>query len=376
MQVIPAMQATNRNQVRMIMGAVLVMIMSLAVILPITSYAFFPRYYPVIHYAPIGGGSGFSGSWHNPSSHFPGGSGGGSGNTGNSNNGSTPSTSTTTQSRTVTLTNTTTTVTITKTYTQVVTQTYVINHYIKYYLYPTLKWVFTLVNIGTQQQAGYHTISSEKLFTPGYGFGGGGIFVPVYSQEAVYAFNYAPSVKPVITGWYVGGTSESSSPPSLASQSVSEYLSSIQEAVNTIQDQAKITLTNTTTIINNTKIVPVPKPGQNNTNIITEWPLPYFYGTKDFVNTSYTAAGYAQQAFNDFTHGNIPGGLQNLLNVQASTAKFGYMLAWDDFAIPTYVVSSIVTTPLTPWSIAHALKAGVNAVENAVGTVVNFFSHL
>jgi len=41
------------------------------------------------------------------------------------------------------------------------------------------------------------------VFTPG-GFGGSGIFVPVYSQEAIYALNIAPTTKPVITGWYVG----------------------------------------------------------------------------------------------------------------------------------------------------------------------------
>jgi hypothetical protein len=362
------MQATNRNQVRMVMSTVLVVVVALVTILPMVAHAMFtniardgfyiPPKSPPPPPPPNNGGSSSSGG--SPTQN-PG--------TGNSNSGSS---STTTSSKTVTLTNTTTTVTIKETYTQVVEKTYVVNHYIEYYMYPTLKWVFTLVNIGSQQQPGYHSVGNTKTFTPG--FGGNSIFVPVYSQEAVYSFNYAPSTKPVIVGWYVGGTSESSSPPQLASQSVNTYLSGIQDAVNTIQNQAKVTLTNTTTIINNTKIVP--KPGSNNTVYVPVWQMPYFYGMKDFVNASYTAAGYAQQAFNDFQHGNIAGGLQNLLNMQTSVAKFGYMLAWDDFAIPTYIVSSIVTTPLTPWSIAHALKVGVNAVENAVGTVVNFFSHL
>jgi hypothetical protein len=77
-------------------------------------------------------------------------------------------------------------------------------YYVYYYMYPDLKWVFTLVNIGSQQAPGYHSVGSEKLFTPG--FGGNGIFVPVYSQEAIYILNIAPSTKPVITGWYVGNT--------------------------------------------------------------------------------------------------------------------------------------------------------------------------
>jgi hypothetical protein len=77
-------------------------------------------------------------------------------------------------------------------------------YYVYYYMYPDLKWVFTLVNIGSQQAPGYHSISNQLMFTPG--FGGNGIFVPVYAQEAIYALNIAPSTKPVITGWYVGNT--------------------------------------------------------------------------------------------------------------------------------------------------------------------------
>jgi hypothetical protein len=178
--------------------------------------------------------------------------------------GSNGSTSTTTSSKTVTLTNTTTTVTITKTYTQVVTKTYVINHYIEYYMYPIIKWVFTLVNIGYEQAPGYHTIGSEELFTPG--FGGSGIFVPVYAQEAIYVLNIAPSTKPQITGWYVGSTSESSSPPSLASQSVNTYLSGIQKTVNTIRHQYKVTLTNTTKTTTYWNYITITQPSPTGTN--------------------------------------------------------------------------------------------------------------
>jgi len=238
----------NRNmELRTITSIVLVAIVTLVAILPLVAHAML-----YIH----GGGGGVGGV---PTRHPS------SGNTGNSNNGST----TTTSSKTVTLTNTTTTYTITKTYTQVVTQTYVVNHYIYEYMYPILQWTFTLVNIGQYQAPGYHSVGSEKLFTPGFG-GGSGIFVPVYAQEAIYTLNIAPSTKPQITGWYVGRTSESSSPPQLASQSVDTYLSGIQETVNTIQNQTKVTLTNTTKTItkyiNNTQPSPSPTPNQISPN--------------------------------------------------------------------------------------------------------------
>jgi len=225
----------------MVMTVALVAIVALVAVMPLVAHAML-----YIH----GGGGGVGGV---PTRHPS------SGNTGNSNNGST---STTTSSKTVTLTNTTTTYTITKTYTQVVTQTYVVNHYIYEYMYPIIKWVFTLVNIGGQQAPGYHSVGNQLMFLPG--FGGSGIFVPVYAQEAVYTLNIAPSTKPQITGWYVGKTSQSSSPPSLASQSVDTYLSGIQETVNTIQNQYKVTLTNTTKTI--TKYINDTQPGTNSTS--------------------------------------------------------------------------------------------------------------
>jgi hypothetical protein len=145
-----------------------------------------------------------------------------------------PVTSTTSQSTTSTTSGQspgTQVITITKTYTQYVYDTYEVNHYIYYYMYPIIQWVFTLVNIGQYQQPGYHMVGSEKLFTPGYG--SGGIFVPVFAQEAIYIFNIAPSTKPQITGWYVGKTSQSTSGPFLISQSSTPpQLSSVQQAVD------------------------------------------------------------------------------------------------------------------------------------------------
>jgi hypothetical protein len=145
-----------------------------------------------------------------------------------------PVTSTTSQSTTSTTSTPTVitkTITITKTYTQYIYDTYEVNHYIYYYMYPIIKWVFTLVNIGQYQAPGYHSVGSEKLFTPGSG--SGGIFVPVFAQEAVYTYNIAPTTKPQITGWYTGSTSQSSSGPFLVSQSSSPpQLTGVQQAVD------------------------------------------------------------------------------------------------------------------------------------------------
>jgi len=333
------------------MSAVLVVVIALVAILPL-----------VAHAIPVWG--------DNP--HYSGGapppSNTGSSSGGSSNSGS-PTTQTIKQSKTVTLTNTTTTYTITKTYTQVVTQTYVINHYIEYYLYPLLKWTFTLVNIGGQQAQGYHAIGNTKTFTPGYS-SSGGIFVPVYSQEAVYAFNYAPSTKPVIVGWYVGGTSESSSPPQLASQSVSEYLSNIQQTVNTIQQQAKVTLTNTTTIINNTKIVPVPKPGSNNTQYITnQLPTPYYYSPQDITTAYQTSYHYWLQTVSDLLHGNIIGAAQSFAKALHYNDKGTYEQVYNFYSGVVSTLYKAVADPNYTWSIAHALSVG--NIIGAVGTVLS-----
>jgi len=324
-------------------------------------------------------------------------------NTGSSNSNGNPTTQTIKHSRTVTLTNTTTTVTITKTYTQVVTQTYVINHYIEYYLYPLLKWTFTLVNIGSQQAPGYHSVGNTKTFTPGYG-GSNGIYVPVYAQEAIYSLNIAPSTKPVITGWYVGGTSESSSPPSLASQSVNTYLSSIQESVNTTMHQYNVTLTNTTTIINNVFMYwnnkTIPLPGNNNTQYV--WIKPYFYSKQDII-TAFTDSGvsfglgyqYAMKAGQDLLSGNWGQAGKDLFTSSYLTglglyqaARGAEMVAWNYLiAYPTLAWEYIVSDPNTPWSIAHALGVtgtmasfgagtAVSALEAGGSYIANWFSHL
>jgi len=282
-----------------------------------------------------------------------------------------------------------------------VTKTYVINHYIEYYMYPIIKWTFTLVNIGSQQAPGYHSISNEKLFTPGFG-GGNGIFVPVYSQEAIYRFNIAPSTKPVITGWYVGGTSESSSPPQLAGVSASPpVLSGMQEAVNTIQNQVKVTLTNTTKYITqpgSNKTIPLP--GSNNTQYL--WIVPYFYSKQDII-TAFTDSAvsfglgyqYAMKAGQDLLSGNWGQAGKDLFTSSYLTglglyqaARGAEMVAWNYLvAYPTLAWEYIVSDPHTPWSIAHALGVtgtmasfgagtAVSALEAAGSYIVNWFSHL
>jgi hypothetical protein len=181
-----------------------------------------------------------------------------------------PVTSTTSQSTTSTTGGQspgTQVITITKTYTQYIYDTYEVNHYIYYYMYPIIQWVFTLVNIGGQQAPGYHSVGNQLVFLPGYG-GGNGIFVPVFAQEAVYVFNIAPSTKPVITGWYTGKTSQSSSGPFLVSQSSTPpQLTGIRDAVNTIQQQASYTVPNITktTTYWNYIIQPSPTPSPTGT---------------------------------------------------------------------------------------------------------------
>jgi hypothetical protein len=340
----------SRNQIRTrIMSAVLVAVVTLVVILPL-----------VAHAIPVWGDNPrYSGGAPPPPPS----------NTGNSNSNNGQTTSTTTQSRTVTLTNTTTTYTITKTYTQVVTKTYVINHYIEYYMYPIIKWVFTLVNIGSQQAPGYHSVGNQLMFTPGSG--SGGIFVPVFAQEAVYAYNIAPSTKPQITGWYTGSTSQSSSPPSLASQSVDTYLSGIQETVNTIQDQARVTLTNTTSIItkyiNNTKPVPVPI---NNTQYITNQPpTPYYYSPQDITTAYQTSYHYWLQTVSDLLHGNIKGAAQSFAKALHYNDKGTYEQVYNFYSGVVSTLYKAVADPNYTWSIAHALSVG--NIIGAAGTVLS-----
>jgi hypothetical protein len=265
--------------------------------------------------------------------------------------------------QTFTTTNTYTTQTITKTYTQYIYDTYVVDHYIYYYMYPVLNWVFTLTNIGQLQAPGYHNVGNEKLFLPGFG-GGSGIFVPVFAQEAVYVFNIAPSTKPQITGWYTGSTSQSSSGPFLVSQSSTPpQLTSIQETVNTIQQQASFTVPNiskTTTYWNyNTQS------GNNNTIILT--PKPYYYSPQDIAVAYLTGNIYETQAVSDLLNGNIIGAAQSFGTALYNYGKGIYEQAWNFYAGVVSTLFNTVTSPNNPWSVAHALSIG--NIIGAAGTV-------
>jgi hypothetical protein len=205
--------------------------------------------------------------------------------------------------------------TITKTYTQYVYYTTVVNNIITKYMLPVIQWTLTLVNIGQYQAQGYHTIGNTKTFLPGYG--GGGIFVPVYSQEAIYAFNIAPSTKPVITGWYVGSQSQYSTTSTSVSKTPPQ-LASIQQTVDTIKQLATITIPNVTRTTTNWNYII--QPGQNNTIIWT--PPPYFYSQAD-INNAYSTA------WNDLVHGDI-------LGAWYQAGRGLYMQTWNFLASAVY----------------------------------------
>jgi len=249
--------------------------------------------------------------------------------------------------QTFTTTNTYTTQTITKTYTQYIYDTYEIDHYIYEYMYPIIQWTFTLVNIGSQQQPGYHSVGNQLVFLPGYG-SGSGIFVPVFAQEAVYVFNIAPTTKPQITGWYTGKTSQSTSGPFLVSQSSTPpQLTSIQDAVNTIQQQASYTvpnITKTTTYWNY-----ITQPGSNNTYIWTQTPYYYSDPNQNFA-----------LALQSLTQGNIAGAAYY-------TGKGIYENLWNGFAWTTQQLYNIVTQASNAWNTATLIKS----VAAGIGTVFN-----
>jgi len=244
--------------------------------------------------------------------------------------------------------------TITKTYTQYIYDTYVVDHYIYNYMYPILNWVFTLTNIGQLQAPGYHNVGNEKLFLPGFG-SGGGIFVPVFAQEAVYVFNIAPTTKPQITGWYVGSTSQSSSGPRLVSQSSTPpQLSSIQQTVNTIQNQASFTVPNiskTTTYWNY-----ITQPGQNNTMIVL--PTPYYYSNP---NQNFALA------LQNLLQGNIAGAAyytgkgiyENLWNAGAWAVQQAFYFVSQ--------ASNAFNTATLAKAVAAGIYGGVEGVGNALG---------
>ncbi|MDT7970813.1 MAG: hypothetical protein RQ842_09600 [Vulcanisaeta sp.] len=318
------MQATYRNQVRVIISVVLVTLFVIALMLPAIAHAMF-----------ISVSNGFAdGSVSGNTITKAGGSvtvvGNGQVTTVSPNsNGYTVTTTTYNAhaqpvSQTVlsvgpaskyTFTTYNTQTTITKTYTQYVYYTTVINNVITKYMLPVIQWTLTLVNIGQYQAQGYHSLSNTKTFLPG-GYGGE-IFVPVYSQEAIYAFNIAPSTKPVITGWYVGSQSQYSTTSTSVSKTPPQ-LASIQQTVDTIKQLATITIPNVTRTTTNWNYII--QPGQNNTIIWT--PPPYFYSQAD-INNAYSTA------WNDLVHGDI-------LGAWYQAGRGLYMQTWNFLASAVY----------------------------------------
>jgi hypothetical protein len=257
------------------------------------------------------------------------------------------------------------TITITKTYTQYVYDTYEVNHYIEYYMYPIIKWVFTLVNIGVYQAPGYHNVGNTKTFLPGFS-DGSGIFVPVFAQEAIYIFNIAPSTKPQITGWYTGSTSQSSGGPFLVSQSSSPpQLTGVQDTVNSAGQTAnniqQSATTNpkglaSTTYVYYSSTNTIIQPGQNNT--VYKWPKPYYYNDP---NQNFALA------LQSLLQGNIAGAAYY-------TGKGIYENLWNGFAWTTQQLYNIVTQASNAWNTATLAKAvaasiygGVEGVGNALG---------
>ena len=206
--------------------------------------------------------------------------------------------------------------TITKTYTQTIYYTTVINNVITKYLMPVIQWTLTYIDIGSQQQPGYHMVTGQSTFTPGYS-GSGGIFVPVYSQEAIYNFGTVLTVKPTITGWYVGSQSQYSTTSTSVSKTPPQ-LSSIQQTVDTIQQLATITIPNVTKssvnwIYNTT-------PGT--TQFIPFTPPPFYYSNQD-IQSAYATA------WSDFVHGNILGAIYQ-------AGRGAYMQSWNTLASAVY----------------------------------------
>jgi hypothetical protein len=227
--------------------------------------------------------------------------------------------------------------TITKTYTQYVYYTTVINNIITKYMMPLIQWEFTLTNIGSQQQPGYHSVGSGKLFLPGSG-GNGGIFVPVFAQEAIYSFNVVPSTKPVVTGWYTAGQSQSTS-VSTSQSTTQPQLSNIQETVNTIKQLATITIPNITKATTNWNYII--QPGQNNTIIWT--PPPYYYSQAD-INNAYSTA------WNDLVHGDI-------LGAWYQAGRGAYMQTWNFLAGAVYSAYKFMQSAKNAFNTATLAKS-------------------
>ena len=242
--------------------------------------------------------------------------------------------------------------TITKTYTQTIYYTTVINSVITKYLMPIIQWELTYINIGQYQAQGYHTIGNTKTFLPG-SYGGGEIFVPVYSQEAIYAFNIVPSTKPQVVGWYVGSQSQSTSTSTSISKTPPQ-LASIQQTVDTIQQLATITIPNVTRA--NTYWNYITQPGQNNTIIWT--PPPYYYSKQDIQ-------GAYSTAWSDFVHGNILGAVYE-------TGRGLYMQTWNTLAGAVYSAYRFMLVAGNAFNTATLAKS----IGLGFGTITSYVSSL
>jgi hypothetical protein len=255
-------------------------------------------------------------------------------------------------------------ITITKTYTQTIYYTTVINNIITKYMMPIIKYEFTLVNIGQYQEVGYHSLNHEELFLPGYG-GGSGIFVPVFAQEAVYAYNIAPSTKPQITGWYVGSqsqssttsTSKSTTPPQLSS--VQQYVDNAQQAVNTINQLAT---TNPKGLASTTYVYYSNTLFSTNTQVITKpypyTPKPYYYSQQD-IQSAYSTA------WNDLTHLNILGAIYN-------AGRGAYMQGWNTLAGAVYGAYKFMLSAGNAFNTATLAKN----IALGFGTITSYVSSL
>jgi len=243
--------------------------------------------------------------------------------------------------------------TITKTYTQYVYYTTVINNVITKYMMPIIQWEFTLVNVGQLQAPGYHNVGNEKLFLPGFG-GGSGIFVPVFSVEAIYSFNVVPSTKPVITGWYVGSQSQSTT-TSISKSATPPQLTGIQDTVNTIRQLATVTIPNitkyTTNWVYSTSVF-------NNKTTVFILPTPYYYNNP---NQNFALA------WQSLTQGNIAGAAyytgkgiyENLWNAGAWAVQQAFYFVSQ--------ASNAFNTATLAKAVAASIYGGVEGVGNALG---------
>jgi hypothetical protein len=242
--------------------------------------------------------------------------------------------------------------TIIKTYTQAVYYIDMIYTIVDKYMMPIWQLAPTFTNIGQLQAPGYHTIGNQLVFTPGSG--GNGIFVPVYSQEAIYNFGTVLTVKPQVTGWYVGSVSQSTTTSTSVSKTPPQ-LSSIQETVNTIQQLATVTIPNVTSTTTNwvysTSVF-------NNKTTVFILPTPYYYNDP---NQNFALA------WQSLTQGNIAGAAyytgkgiyENLWNAGAWAVQQAFYFVSQ--------ASNAFNTATLAKAVAASIYGGVEGVGNALG---------